>query len=489
MEENSALDYKEYFKNKRITKQGFGVLGRGLGVAKFLIESGADIVITDVKEESNFTEQIEELNNYIRDNNFTNKVEYYFGGHRESDFINCDFVIQASGVPKDNIYLQVAKDNNIPVYQESSLFLKIINEWNSKLEDKDKIITIGITGTRGKTTTTMLLYKILTDHYKSQNIHLGGNIRDISTISILKSIKPADIILMEMDSWILQGLKSIEYSPNIAVWTTFMEDHLNYYKGDMREYFYDKANIFLYQKERDILLTTTNIYSCFIKYLDIVDMNSVNNRINIKYINTEDIIKNTINLKTNLIGEHNKLNINFALEVAKYLRISEESYLKSIEDFVPVDGRLQIIKEVNNIKYYNDSTSTTPDATMAALNAMSGPTILICGGRDKDISLENLIEYLNENYNNKKINKIIFLKNDTTTGTDKLLSLIAEKKIDKNIEYELADTLQKAIQISKDIAKEGYNILFSPGFASFIMFKNEYDRSDQFIKLVNELQP
>ncbi|MCX8513697.1 MAG: Mur ligase family protein, partial [Candidatus Pacebacteria bacterium] len=141
-----------------------------------------------------------ELNNYIKDNNSTNRIEYHFRGHREDDFINCDFVIQASGVPKDNIYLQLARNNNIPVYQESSLFLKIINEWNNILEDKDKIITIGVTGTRGKTTTTMLIYRILADYYKAENVHLGGNIRDISTISILKSIKPRDIILMEMDS-------------------------------------------------------------------------------------------------------------------------------------------------------------------------------------------------------------------------------------------------------------------------------------------------
>ncbi|MCX8513696.1 MAG: hypothetical protein ORN26_01510 [Candidatus Pacebacteria bacterium] len=266
-----------------------------------------------------------------------------------------------------------------------------------------------------------------------------------------------------------------------------MEDHLNYYKGDMKEYFYDKANIFLYQKDRDILFTTTFIYSCFIKYLDIVDMNSVNKRINIKYINREDIINNTINLKNNLLGEHNKSNINFALEVAKYLRIPQENYSKSIGDFVPIEGRLQIIKEVDNIRYYNDSTSTTPDATMVALNAMSDRTILICGGRDKDISLDNFVECLRENCENGIISKIIFLKDDTTTGTDKLLNLIIEKKLDKAITYQLVDTLQKAIEISKDIAKEDYNILFSPGFASFGMFKNEYDRNDQFVKLVNDL--
>ncbi|MDI9355003.1 MAG: UDP-N-acetylmuramoyl-L-alanine--D-glutamate ligase [Cyanobium sp. MAG06] len=479
------IKYLSYFQGKRVTKQGFGILGRGLGVVRFLIDAGADIIITDTKDQEIFQSQIEEINKYITDNNLTNKIEYHFSGHREEDFINCDYVIQASGVPKDNKYLQLARDNNIPVYQESSLFLKIINEYNNQLEEKDKIKVIGITGTRGKTTTTMLLYKILSDIIGIENIHLGGNIRDIATLAILKNIKRKDIVLMEMDSWILQGLGYIKYSPNIAVWTTFMQDHLNYYKGDMKEYFYDKANIFLNQKERDICITTTNIYSDFSRYLNMVDINNVNSSNNIKYLNTNDIMSYNIGVSSKLIGEHNKLNIALAIAVCEYLRLDKERVLSSISNFQPVEGRLELINNINGIDYYNDSTSTTPDALMAGISAMSKPLILICGGRDKEIGLDDLVRFLILNKENNKIKKIVLLKDDSTTGTDRLIETI--HKYNKDLDYLLASNMTEAINIVDDVAVDGDAVLFSPGFASFGMFQNEYDRSDQFKKTVESI--
>ena len=486
MEQNNNIDYKQYFAGKRITKQGFGVLGRGYGVVKFLIDNGADLLITDMKSEDVFIEQMSELNNYIKDNNLKNKIEYYFGGHRDEDFINCDYVIQASGVPKDNKYLQLSRDNKIPVYQESSLFLQIINDWNNTLEEKDKLRVIGITGTRGKTTTTMLLYKIISEWYGDDNVHLGGNIRNVATLSLLEKVKKSDIIIMEMDSWICQGLEYIKYSPNIAIWTTFMEDHNNYYKGDMRDYFYDKARIFLYQKERDIFITTTNIYSEFAKYINIPDLNIINSRHNIKYINELDIINYNTNINSHLLGNHNKLNISLAVAVAEYLRIDKEEYIKSISEFQPVEGRLSMIRNINNIEYYNDSTSTTPDALMAAVSAMNKNIVLICGGRDKDINLDKLSNFIIENKSSNKIKEIIILKDESTTGTDKLLELFTKNNI--SIDYNTASNLLEAMTIANNKIKNGEVVLFSPGFASFGMFHNEYDRSDQFTKLVNDIK-
>ena len=134
------MNYQKYFQNKKITKQGFGVLGRGLGTVKFLLKNNAEVLITDIKPEENFIVQIAELKLWMAKNKIPeDKVQFVFGEHRISDFQNCDLVISASGVPKDNLYLKSAKEKNIPVYQESSLFLKIIQDFNKDLSAENKI--------------------------------------------------------------------------------------------------------------------------------------------------------------------------------------------------------------------------------------------------------------------------------------------------------------------------------------------------------------
>ena len=129
------LDYKKYFENKKITKQGFGILGRGLNVVKFLLKNNARVLVTDSKPEATFTNQILELENWMNENNISrDNLTFVLGEHQIKDFIECDYVISASGVPKDNIYLKEAKNKNIPVYQESSLFLKIVKDFNLDLK-------------------------------------------------------------------------------------------------------------------------------------------------------------------------------------------------------------------------------------------------------------------------------------------------------------------------------------------------------------------
>ena len=245
---NKSLEYKKYFEGKKVTKQGFGILGRGIGVTKFLLASGAEVLVVDSKPESDFLENIKELESFMIEKNIPKtKVKYSFGPHSKTDFEKCDFVVQASGVPKGNSFLAHAKSLQIPVYQEASLFCEIIGEYNKTLIDKEKIKIVGVTGTRGKTTTTFLIYEMLKDHFGDDRIHIGGNVQGVATLDLLTTIKPGDIIVLELDSWVLQGLGGIKYSPDIAVFTNLMPDHMNYYNGNMSEYLYDKANIFLNQ--------------------------------------------------------------------------------------------------------------------------------------------------------------------------------------------------------------------------------------------------
>lgn len=480
------IDYKKYFENKKITKQGFGVLGRGIGVVKFLLKNNAFVLVTDMKEESFFKDQILELENWINENNISkDNIKFVLGGHKLEDFTDCDYVIQASGVPKDNIYLLEAKNKNIPVYQESSLFLKIVQEYNENLEKENKIKIITITGTRGKTTTTQLIYKILKDNLKDREVYLGGNIQGLSTIELLEKVKEKDVVVMETDSWLAQGFEDIKFGPDIAVFTNLMRDHMNYYNGDMSDYFSDKAKIFLYQDENAILVANEDL-KIYLKdllkpeYKDIFN-NSKNKKI---FLSVDDINKDKEDFESILEGDHNRLNISLALKVASEIGIEKEAVKNSLKNFTGVTGRLEFVKEIEGVKYYNDTTATTGEATVAALNTFKekdNKIILITGGTDKELDIENYINKLIEYKNINKIKKIIFLSDPTTTGTKKVLDRLSSLDFNK---YILAKDLSEALKIAKDNSEATDIILFSPGFASFGMFLNEYDRGEKFLKLI-----
>ena len=491
---NTKLEYKKYFESKKITKQGFGILGRGIGVVKFLLESGAQVLVTDTKPESDFLENIKEVTNFMLEKNISSsKVSYVFGEHRMQDFVECDYVVQASGVPKDNIYLKHARDNNVKVYQESSLFCEIIREYNKnifeEISKENKISIIGITGTRGKTTTTFLIKRIIEDYINHENrknkldrkVYFGGNVQGVATLENLKYIKSGDVIVMELDSWILQGFRDINYSPEIAVFTTFMADHMNYYKGDMQDYFMDKANIFLYQNLDDIFITTDKIESDIKKYLKIEEYENI--KYNKIFLSDKEICGIKNNFTSKLIGAHNDVNVALAISACKVFGVDDISIQKSLESFTGVAGRLEFLKELDGVKYYNDTTSTTPDSLIVALESFKNENIiLICGGRDKELDMtlaaEKIINFKNEN----KIKQIILLSDDTTTGTKKLIELFSPLHFEDYLECE---NLEVAVQAARSAATSGDIILFSPGFASFGMFQNEYDRGDKFNKMVN----
>lgn len=470
------ISYKKYFENKRVTKQGFGVLGRGFGVVKFLLDAGADVLVTDTKPRAYFEKQIAEIEQYIADNNLTNKIEWVLGEHRIQDFINCDFVIQASGVPKDNIYLNHAKQSGIEVYQEASLFCEIVRGFNSEAQEKDKIKTVGVTGTRGKTTTTFLIHHILSDYFGADNVHFGGNVQGVATLEKLKVVKPGDYMVMELDSWVLQGFADIMYSPEVAIFTNFMADHMNYYKNDMDDYFADKANIFLYQKGVDTLVTGEHMKT------RIDSVTSLDKKV---FVTDGEVSEDKNKYTSPLLGEHNRYYITLAKHVAQILNISDESFSKSVKSFTGVPGRQQMVREVDGVKYINDTTATTGEAAMVALDTFAdNKIVLITGGRDKELDMTSYANKVIDLHSKGIIKKVILLHDGTTTGTHKLIDILKEKSF---TDYVLSDSINAAVNLAHESAVDGDTVLFTPAFASFGMFENEYDRGDKYNAAVKSL--
>ncbi|MES2409627.1 MAG: UDP-N-acetylmuramoyl-L-alanine--D-glutamate ligase [Patescibacteria group bacterium] len=455
------MDYKEYFKGKMITQLGLGLLGRGLGDAIFLAECGAELIVTDLKTEEELKTSVEKLKKY-------SNIILHLGGHNLDDFINRDFILKGAGVPLDSIYIEEARKNNIPIEMDSSLCVRLLPE---------KVITIGVTGTRGKSTVTHMIYNALRETADPSTIHLGGNVRDMATLSLLPKIKSGDVLVLELDSWQLQGFGENKISPNIAVITNFMVDHQNYYP-DMDTYFKDKANIFLYQKLGDRLIVGKTVLE-LVKKLN-------------PPVTPEVPEEWPEDWKLKIPGEHNKENAELARAVlqipdkrmkeglepgtnTKYFLEPEETW-STLTGFIGVEGRLQLIKETNGVKIYNDNNATTPEATIVGLKALGSNIVLICGGADKNLDLKDLINEIN-----KTCKTIILLPG---SGSQKLTANSLQLTAKITPVQNLSEAVTKAIEE----AQSGDIILFSPAFASFGLFKNEYERNDEFMKTINELK-
>ena len=443
-------DFRSYFKGKKVTVMGLGLLGKRLGDIAFLAECGAKVLVTDLKSAKELAPSIKKLGKY-------NNIEYVLGGHRLEDFENKDFILKGQGVAFDSPYIAHARFKNIPIEMDESLFAKFA----------PKVKIIGVTGTHGKSTTTVLIYEILKQYFnnlstklgiKKPRVFLGGNIKNTAALLLLKEVKDGDVVVFELSSWQLQGFGEAGISPHISVFTNFMPDHMNYYQNSLKQYFDDKAYIYKFQKENNFLVLGPNMKD------KIQDTKS-------RIINA-DIETIPKDWKIKLEGRHNLENIACALEVVKLLEVPEKITKKVVESFETVEGRLELVKTVRGIKIYNDTNSTTPETTVAALHSFKKNAILIMGGMDKGLDLT----HLNKILSNKTKN--VFLT--PGSGSDKINNQKA--KIRK------VENLKEAVLCAWKIAKKSDVILFSPGFASLNMFKNEYDRGDQFMKIVKSLK-
>lgn len=447
-------DYQTYFKGKKITVMGLGLSGGALNDIIFLHKAGAKVTVTDTKTKAELAPSVKKLAPY-------KGITYALGGHRVEDFENADIILEPGNVPKDSPYLLAANKHSIPIHVSESLFA---------MAAKD-VVLVGVTGTRGKSFTTHLIYHILkANPPKGRKVFLGGNVRNVSTLALLSKVNKGDIVVLELDSWALHGLGTVRVSPHIAVFTSFMPDHMNYYRDDLGAYFKDKANIFKYQKKGDILIIRPGMK----KMIKATDTKG-------KLIAAS--AKKIVGWKTTFFGDHNLENAACAYEVGKVFGISEKNINRAIESFKGVEGRLQSMDKVRGIRIVNDNNATTPEATIAGIQALNSKLsatsslILIAGGADKGLDLGSLVKEI------QKCKAVVLLPG---TGTNKLTAHSLQLTGNAIQAKDMKDAVKKAFAS----AKKGDTILFSPGFASFGPppggFQNEYDRNDQFVKEIKK---
>jgi len=430
---------------------GLGLLGRGVGDVEFLAKCGAQVLVTDRKTEAELAESVEKLKSYPN-------VVFHLGAHDEKDFTGCDMVLKAAGVPLDSPYIEAARAAGVPVYMSTALFAKYAMEEGATI--------VGVTGTRGKSTTTQMIYEVLKGDDK-RNVLLGGNIRGVSTLALLPEVEKGGIVVLELDSWQLQGFGDLKISPQIAVFTNLMQDHQNYYPN-MDAYFSDKANIFNDQKEGDTLICGT----------------SIEERIAAARPKVAPHVPPPLpsDWTLEIPGEHNRENASLAAEALRALHVTENEIRAGLEAFEAVTGRLQFLREINGVKIYNDNNATTPDATIAALKALDTGKkniVLIMGGDDKKLDMSQLVSEIPLH-----CSKVVLFKE---RGTDRIRDAVFDSK-NAGIEVYEEEGLENTVNRAFTVAASGEIILYSPAFSSFgKYFKNEFDRGDQFMKLVEKM--
>ena len=430
---------KKDFQGKTVLILGLGLQGRGVGDAKFFAELGSKVVVSDQKTQADLQNSINQLTDY--------DIEYKLGEQTNDLLSGVDLIIRNASVPWNHQVLQSAREKQIPVKMDAALFFEYCQP--------DK--SIAVTGTRGKTTTTLLISHIL----KTANIKhvLAGNLVPTPSVDLIKEYSPDTWYLFELSSWQLQAFHDLGQSPHLSVFTNIYPDHL--LDRDFDNYLKDKTAIYQYQKKQDKLIINqqqkARIFKSSSTISQIIEFNP----------------DQASSISTSLVGTHNQENISAAMSVAKQLNIDDTTTTKALGTFRVPPFRLEKIATHNQTDFINDTTSTTPIATIKALQAYPNSTLIV-GGTSKNLPVEDLISVIN-----KSAKHIITLPG---TGTDQIVSKINPGKL-----VVQAKDLESAIQSAISVTQPGDTILFSPGFTSFGLFTNEFDRGEKFNQFVGQL--
>ena len=346
---------------------------------------------------------------------------------------------------------------------------------------------IGVTGTEGKTTTTSLIYEIA--KYAGYNCFLGGNIGK-PIFTKIKDMKPEDLVILELSSFQLMGM---EISPDISVVTNVFPDHLNVHKS-YEEYQQAKENIFLHQNNDGIVILNkdNDITRSFSKLAQgkVVFFSSTKQlKDGYVYDREDHMIKHCVDGKCKdllykddikLRGIHNYENICAALAATETLT-TENTQIEAIKNFNGVEHRLEFVRELDGVKYYNDSIGTSPASTIAGLNAFDENIILLAGGSDKGLDYKEIGETIA-----KKVGTLI-LTGPTSEKIENATKIALIDSPNKSLDIVHCTNLEEAVKIAKQKSNSGDIVLLSPASASFDAFKNFEERGKKFKQLVNEL--
>ena len=471
----------DYFAGKKITIMGLGHFGGQIAAIRYLLHQGAIITVTDIATEDKLKDSLELLKGL--------DVTYHLGGHLESDFVDADMIVVSPAVPKDSRYLKLAAQKGVSLTCEMNLFL-----------DRCRGKVVAVTGTVGKSTTLGMIESILQAAEQTDFPALGlrkswcgGNIGK-SLLEVIADIQPNDIVALELSSFQLDDLAGIEYSPDVALLTNIYPNHLDRH-GTLDNYIDAKANITRFQQPGDYLIFRIG---------DEIWKKSATfapHRSRSGYFGEGD----DANLKVRLVkhgeghasleyrpregaeweklidaseiyvpGEHNLYNAAGAAGTCLALGISAATVARGLQNFKGLPDRLQLVGQYGQVRWYNDSKSTTPESGMVALKSFEpGTMIAIAGGYDKGSDLTAFGRQL------AACCRITYCLGQT--GPNLAATIHAAGGAVENV-----DSLEEAVRQAAEIVQPGQVVLLSPGCASWDMFENYQLRGQIFTQAVEK---
>ncbi|OHA02548.1 MAG: UDP-N-acetylmuramoylalanine--D-glutamate ligase [Candidatus Sungbacteria bacterium RIFCSPHIGHO2_02_FULL_52_23] len=442
----------EDVRGKHILIMGLGLHGGGAGAVEFFVRQGARVTVTDLRTRRELTPTLRALARL-------KGVRYVLGEHRAEDFLAADLIVKNPGVRRDSPHLKEALARGVPVTSDIAIFFALCPAQ-----------IVGVTGTRGKSTTTYLIWQILKTKFGSR-VHYGGNIRR-SVLGILPEIKKDDLVVLELSSFQLMDLTVEKKSPAVAVLTNIMRDHLNWHRG-MREYTQAKSVVFRYQHARDVLFIPAG--------------DDALRRLAAKAPGRVSEVRLPMSLQDAVdrnLGAHYRPAATLAVGVARHFGVAPAAIARTITAFKGLESRQHMIGTVRGVHFVDDTTATIPPATIAAIRRFRGRAgadhklILIAGGQDKKLDFGAMIAEMK-----KSADAVVLLPG---SATDRMMRELRSKK--QELRIKKASSMKQAVHTAYRMARRGDYILLSPGATSFGLFLNEFDRGEQFARAVKALQ-
>jgi len=435
--------------NKKIAFLGLGI--ENLALINYLIKLGLDLDISifDGRDIEKLGERYEELKQY-------EFINWYLGENAQDKLESFDILFRSAGWPIFESKIQDALKSGVVISSAIKLFFELSPTKN----------IIGVSGTKGKGTTSGLIVQILKAARKK--VFWGGNI-GIPVFEFFDQVQSDDFVVLELSSF---QLEDMEQSPHISVITNLSPEHLspadpknpNYHKS-LKDYCEAKLNIFKFQEKDDFAVLSR----------EFLQSSGEKGRGKLDLGQGKKVYFKKSELLSNLFGEYNKENVGAAVEVAKILNIKEAIIKKGVKKFKALPHRMEFVKEARGSKCYDNSFATTPEATIADLNSFSENVILILGGADKGSDFKELAQAIK-----KKVKFVILFKG---LGSDRIYKELKSVGYDQN-KIKFVSDMKKAVSFAFEHTSSGEPILLSPACASFGVFKNYKERGDLFRKEV-----
>lgn len=464
MDNTNLEEFEKYARGKKVAIIGIGV--SNLPLLEYFYDLNARVTIFDSKESNQISvEAMQKIEKY--------GFEFIGGKDSLSRLKGFDIIFRSPSCMPDRPELVEAVENGAVLTSEIEMVLKLA-----------PCKVIGVTGTEGKTTTTTLINEIVKK--SGRKTYLGGNMGK-PIFTKIRNVKPENIIILELSSF---QLSDMDISPDISVVTNIYPDHLNVHKS-YEEYREAKKNIFKHQSENGIVVLNydneftrefakeANGKVIFFSSKEKLDDGFIYDKADgtIKYC--KDGVRRHIMKKEDikLRGIHNYENICAALAATSSI-VDVDTQVKAIEEFTGVEHRLEFVRELNNVKWYNDSIGTSPASTIAGLNSFDEDIILLAGGSDKGLDYKEVGKAIA-----RKVRALIL----TGPTSEKIENATKQALNGKSIEIYYTSNMQESVNLAKEIAKAGDVVLLSPASASFDLYKNFEDRGHQFKDCVNNL--